>query len=83
MRLSLHSDLFCILSSSVTEASPAWQSGLRSGDCILEINEWRISAMDRPEVALGLFLAGAHRLRLGVMRGQHGGTHNQIGVGVF
>lgn len=71
--------------SRVTEAGPAWISGLRSGDCILEINEWRISAMDRPEVALGLFLAGAHRLRLGVMRGQHqhAGTHNHVEVGVF
>ena len=36
----------------MTEASPAWLSGLRSGDCILEINEWRISLMDRPEVML-------------------------------
>ena len=65
---------------SVIEESPAWQSGLRPGDSILEINEWRISSMSRPEVALSLLQAGANSLRLGVMRGQENGTQNYVGV---
>ena len=39
--------------SSVLESSPAWQCGLRQGDSILQINEWRIACMDKPEVRLG------------------------------
>ena len=65
---------------SVIEESPAWRSGLRPGDSILEINEWRISSMSRPEVALSLLQAGANSLRLGVMRGQENGTQNYVGV---
>ena len=34
----------------VAEDSPAWQSGLRGGDAIVSVNEWKINLMDRPEV---------------------------------
>ena len=66
---------------SVVEASPAWQCGLRTGDNILMINEWQISVMDRPEVALHLFQAGANQVKLGILRGNTAtNADNHIGV---
>ena len=34
----------------VAEDSPAWHSGLRGGDAIVSVNDWKINLMDRPEV---------------------------------
>ena len=39
-----------LLFDSVSEPSPAWQCGLRQGDLIVQINDWRIASMDKPEV---------------------------------
>ena len=83
--------------TSVQESSPAWSCGLRPGDSILMINEWRIACMDKPEVvssrplwsrsniflsqvAVHLFQAGAHRVKLGILRGNSQHSSNYVGV---
>ena len=38
-----------LLVSYVQPDGPAWQSGLRQGDAICQVNEWTIARMDRPE----------------------------------
>ena len=40
-----------LLVSEVQQDGPAWQSGLRQGDAICQVNEWSIARMDRPEVS--------------------------------
>ena len=37
---------------SVYEDSPAYESGLRSGDVIVTVSDWLITVMDRPQVKL-------------------------------
>jgi len=66
--------------TSVSEPSPAWQCGLRQGDLIVQINDWRIASMDKPEVAVHLFQASAHRVKFGVMREKLRHSDNYIGV---
>lgn len=34
----------------VSEESPAYASGVRSGDVIVKVNDWLITVMDRPQV---------------------------------
>ena len=44
-----------LLVSHVQPDGPAWQSGLRQGDAICQVNEWSIARMDRPEVKEGKY----------------------------
>ena len=43
-----------LLVSDVQPGGPAWQSGLRQGDAICQVNEWRTARMDRPEVKISV-----------------------------
>ena len=36
----------------VTEDSPAYECGVRSGDVIVTVNDWLITGMYRPQVSL-------------------------------
>merc|ERR1719192_165970 len=59
--------LYLVL-GSVYEDGPAYESGLRSGDVIVTVSDWLITVMDRPQVALHLFQAGANIVRLGILK---------------
>lgn len=52
----------------VEESGPAWCSGVRPGDTIVTVNDWLITVMDRPHVALHLFQAGANQVKLGIQK---------------
>ena len=43
-------DGLLLVLGEVDEESPAWQSGLRCGDAIVTVNDWKTNMMDRPEV---------------------------------
>ena len=36
----------------VSEDSPAYECGVRSGDVIVTVNDWLITVMDRPQVEI-------------------------------
>merc|ERR1719400_193513 len=66
---------------TVEPNSPAWKAGLRSGDTIVTVNDWTITLMDKPEVALHLFQASANTVRLGLISGAENMT--ALGVQVY
>jgi len=70
-----------LLLGTVEPGSPAWKSGLRSGDTIVTVNDWTITLMDKPEVALHLFQASANTVRLGLISGTEDMT--ALGVHVY
>jgi len=61
----------------VSEESPAYASGVRSGDVIVKVNDWLITVMDRPQVAVHLFQAGANIVKLGIIK-PNGKPHDII-----
>jgi len=68
--------LYLVL-GSVQPDGPAYESGLRSGDVIVTVSDWLITVMDRPQVALHLFQAGANIVRLGILK-PNGTSHDII-----
>jgi len=77
----------------VNEDSPAYECGVRSGDVIVTVNDWLITVMDRPQVAVHLFQAGANIVKLGILKANgkshdiisfaNGQNHNRNLIGVF
>jgi len=77
----------------VNEDSPAYECGVRSGDVIVMVNDWLITVMDRPQVALHLFQAGANIVKLGILKPNgkshdiisfaNGQNHNRNLIGAF
>ena len=41
---------------NVIKDSPAWLCGLRDGDAIVTVNEWKITLMEQPEVTMIVLL---------------------------
>merc|ERR1719189_2603654 len=68
--------LYLVL-GQVHSDGPAYESGLRSGDVIVTVSDWLITVMDRPQVAVNLFQAGANIVKLGIMK-PTGSTHDII-----
>merc|ERR1719422_900156 len=68
--------LYLVL-GQVYEDGPAYESGLRSGDVIVTVSDWLITVMDRPQVAVHLFQAGANIVKLGILK-PNGSTHDII-----
>merc|ERR1712013_551469 len=52
----------------VEEESYAYQCGVREGDIIVYVNGWLITVMDKPQVAVSLFQAGANIVTLGILK---------------
>merc|ERR1719239_939283 len=52
----------------VEEESYAYQCGIREGDIIVYVNGWLITVMDKPQVAVSLFQAGANIVTLGILK---------------
>ena len=50
---------------SVGMFSPAAKVGIKAGDILIEINGWKIEAMDHYQAALNLFLAAGFSVNLG------------------
>merc|ERR1711971_969985 len=68
--------LYLVL-GAVHDDGPAYECGLRSGDVIVTVSDWLITVMDKPEVALHLFQAGANIVKLGIME-PNGTSHDII-----
>jgi len=68
--------LYLVL-GAVHHDGPAYESGLRSGDVIVTVSDWLITVMDRPQVALHLFQAGANIVKLGILK-PNGTSHDII-----
>ena len=50
---------------SVSMFSPAAKVGIKAGDILIEINGWKIEAMDHYQAALNLFMAAGFSVNLG------------------
>ena len=48
--------------------SCAKKAGIEEGDIIVQINDWKIEAMDRHETALNVFLSAGYTVSIGVLR---------------
>merc|ERR1712240_509392 len=62
----------------VEEGCPAYRSGIREGDVIVTVNGWLITVMDKPQVAVHLFQAGANIVTLGILKARQDKPHDII-----
>eukprot|EP00092_Neocalanus_flemingeri_P011444 GFUD01012333.1.p1 GENE.GFUD01012333.1~~GFUD01012333.1.p1 ORF type:complete len:237 (-),score=72.09 GFUD01012333.1:95-805(-) len=55
--------------TKVTKFSPVDKVGMQVGHTITRVNDWKIEAMEQPQAALGILLAGGFTLSLGWLEG--------------
>jgi len=55
--------------ANVVPASPAAKAGMKTGDVVVQINGWKIEAMDNTQTAVSLFMAGGYRMTMGWLAG--------------
>eukprot|EP00091_Calanus_sinicus_P010812 TRINITY_DN24857_c0_g1_i1.p1 TRINITY_DN24857_c0_g1~~TRINITY_DN24857_c0_g1_i1.p1 ORF type:complete len:121 (-),score=32.33 TRINITY_DN24857_c0_g1_i1:106-444(-) len=59
--------------TKVAKFSPADKVGLQEGNTITKVNDWKIEAMEHPQAALSIILAGGFMLSLGWLAGSQEG----------
>jgi len=57
--------------NKVSMFSPAAKAGMKTGDTILLINDWKVEAMDQIQAALNIFLAAGFSVTLGWANSGH------------
>ena len=62
-----------VVVTKVAKFSPADKVGLQEGNTITRVNDWKIEAMEQPQAALGILLAGGFMLSLGWLAGEQEG----------
>ena len=66
--------------TKVAKFSPADKVGLQKGNTITRVNDWKIEAMEHPQAALSILLAGGFMISLGWLDGcQEGEGLDELG----
>ena len=54
-----------VVVKKVGKFSPAAKTGMKEGNIVTQINEWKIEAMDNVQVALNIFMAAGYSVTIG------------------